>query len=333
MARPTDNIAVAGAGRMGRGIAISFAWAGYPVTLVDSEQRNVEDFARLAADTRAELAKEARLLADAGVVSPALAEKIAGRIDVVARADADAALAAADFVFEAVAEIVDVKRDTYAWLGGATDAATVLASTTSTMLSDTLADFVDGPGRFTNAHWLNPAYLMPLVEISPAAATRDDVVESLRELLERIGKVPVVCRASPGYIVSRIQALVLNEAARLVEEGVASAEDVDRAMRTGFGTRYAIFGPLEFVDWGGGDILYYASNYLGEMIDARRFVPPDVVRRNMDAGRNGMREGVGFYDWRECDLDAYRAGRLAEFAGLLGHLDLLPEDAEATSGD
>jgi len=333
MARRTDKIAVAGAGRMGRGIAISFAWAGYPVTLVDSEERQPEDFAQLAADTRDELASEATSLADAGVISPAQADDVAGRIDVVSRADAGAALTAADFVFEAVAEVVDIKRDTYAWLGSETGDTTILASTTSTMLSDTLAGFVADPGHFTNAHWLNPAYLMPLVEISPAAHTRDDVVDALRELLEHIGKVPVVCRASPGYIVSRIQALVLNEAARLVEEGVASAADVDRAMRTGFGTRYAIFGPLEFVDWGGGDILYFASNYLGEMIDSTRFAPPDVVRRNMDEGRNGMREGVGFYDWRERDLDAYRAERLAEFAGLLGHLDLLPRSAESPHGD
>lgn len=324
MTECTSNIAVVGAGRMGRGIALSFAWAGYAVTLIDSEERVPEAYDEVAATAIAELTSEARSLADAGILSYAAADEIAARIDVVARADSGAALQAADFVFEAVAEVLEIKRSTYAWLGDATGETAILASTTSTMLSDTLADCVMHPERFTNAHWLNPAYLMPLVEISPAEATKTEVVDALRTLLESIGKVPVVCRASPGYIVSRIQALVLNEAARLVEEGVASAADVDRAVRTGFGPRYTVFGPLEFVDWGGGDILYYASRYLSETIDKERFSSPRIVEDNMAAGRNGLREGQGFYDWGTIDVDAFRADRLTAFTNLLGHLDLLP---------
>lgn len=326
MAKPDTNIAVAGAGRMGRGIALSFAWAGYAVNLVDSEERAVGEFAETAATTSTELLRESRTLADAGILSYAAADEMAARVDVVARVDSGAVLEDADFVFEAVAEVPDIKRSTYAWLGEVVSDSAILASTTSTMLSDTLASYVAHPERFANAHWLNPAYLIPLVEISPAACTRADVVAALRELLESIGKVPVECRASPGYIVSRIQALVLNEAARLVEEGVASAEDVDRAIRTGFGPRYTIFGPLEFVDWGGGDILYYASRYLSETIDKERFSSPNIVEENMAAGRNGMREGQGFYDWRDIDADTYRVDRLTAFTNLLGQLDLLPAE-------
>ncbi len=330
MTEGTHNIAVVGAGRMGRGIALSFAWAGYAVALVDSEERAAEAFAETAATTVAELKREARSLADAGILTSV--DVIAARIDVVKRVDSGAVLQAADFVFEAVAEVLEIKRSTYAWLGEATSGTAILASTTSTMGSDTLAGFVAHPQRFTNAHWLNPAYLMPLVEISPAEHTRADVVDALRELLEGIGKVPVVCRASPGYIVSRIQALVLNEAARLVDEGVASAEDIDRAIRTGFGPRYTVFGPLEFIDWGGGDILYHASRYLAEAIDKKRFISPDIVEKNMAAGRTGIREGQGFYDWSGIDLDAYRADRLTAFTNLLGHLDLLPATVSGKDG-
>jgi 3-hydroxybutyryl-CoA dehydrogenase len=333
MTEPLTNIAVVGAGRMGRGIAVSFAWAGYPVALVDSEERAPEAFAELAAATRGELLAECHSLASAGIVSPTVADEIAARVDVVARAESHDCLQAAQVVFEAVAEVLEIKQSTYAWLSNAVSETAILASTTSTMLADTLAGFVTHAGRFTNAHWLNPAFLMPLVEISPAGVTRPDVVVQLRALLEDIGKVTVECRASPGYIVSRIQALVLNEAARLVEEGVASADDVDRAIRTGFGPRYTVFGPLEFIDWGGGDILYYASSYLADSIDEARFAPADIVRRNMEEGRNGMREGEGFYDWRTRDLNAYRAERLTAFAQLLGHLDLLPDKVDIADGD
>ena len=138
----------------------------------------------------------------------------------------------------------------------------IIASTTSTILVDDLSGAVEHPARFLNAHWLNPAYLIPLVEISPGAATDPAVTARMKPLLEGIGKVPVVCAATPGYIVPRIQALAMNEAARMVEEGVASAEDIDKAVRYGFGFRYAVMGLLEFIDWGGGDILYYASRYL-----------------------------------------------------------------------
>ncbi len=326
MSKVLDKIVVAGAGRMGRGIALSFAWAGRPVTLVDSELRGAGDFAALAADIEAGLADEARQLAAAGLLAAAEMPALLARIELCSRADSANRLAAADVVFEAVLELVEVKRETFAWLSERCNEAAIFASTTSTMLADTLAGFVAGPERYMNAHWLNPAYLMPLVEISPCKQAEPATVESLRALLEAVGKVPVVCKASPGYIVSRVQALLLNEAARMVAEGVAEPEDIDRAIRTGFGPRYSVFGALEFIDWGGGDILYYASNYLSETIDKTRFSPPDIVRENMASGRNGMREGQGFYDWRNIDLDQYRQARLAAFGRLLDSLGLLPAD-------
>ena len=332
MTEHTSNIVVVGVGRMGRGIALSFAWAGYAVALVDSEERVPGAFAETAATTAAELKRESRSLADAGIIPHVVADDIETRIEILARANSDATLQTADFIFEAVTEELDIKQSTYAWLGEVSSDSAILASTTSTMLADTLAGFIAHPERFTNAHWLNPAYLMPLVEISPAEHTRADVVDALRALLESVGKVPVVCRASPGYIVSRIQALVLNEAARLVAEGVASAADVDRAIRTGFGPRYTVFGPLEFIDWGGGDILYHASRYLAETIDTVRFDSPDVVRENMAAGRNGMRDGQGFYDWSNIDVDAFRADRLTALTNLLGHLELLPDAIRGKHG-
>jgi 3-hydroxybutyryl-CoA dehydrogenase len=225
-------------------------------------------------------------------------------------------------VFEGVPEVVDLKREVLAaaskWVGP----DVIIASTTSTILVDDLSDGVEHRERFLNVHWLNPAYLIPLVEISPGAATDGAVVARVKALLEGIGKVPVVCAATPGFIVPRIQALAMNEAARMVEEGVASAEDIDKAIRYGFGFRYAVLGLLEFIDWGGGDILFYASRYLEGALGSDRYRAPDVISRNMRDGRIGLRTGAGFLDYSGLDVDAYREQRLAALVDLLRHFGL-----------
>ncbi len=194
-----------------------------------------------------------------------------------------------------------------------------------------LAELIAGPGRFVNAHWLNPAFLIPLVEVSPGPETADETVSALTALLKAVGKVPVVCAARPGYIVPRLQAVAMNEAARMVEEGVASAEDIDTAIRVGFGIRYAVLGLLEFVDFGGGDILYYASRHLKEALGSERYEMPEIVRRNMEEGKLGLATGEGFYDFRGLDAQAYRRDKLANFVRLLEHLKLMPAPGGETS--
>ena len=134
--------------------------------------------------------------------------------------------------------------------------------------------------------------------------------------------MPVVCAASPGYIVPRIQALAMNEAARMVEEGVASPEDLDKAIKYGFGFRFAVLGLLEFIDWGGGDILYYASKYMTGALNNDRYAAPDIIGRNMAEGKIGLRTGEGFLNYEGLDVDAYREGRLSAFVDLLKHFQL-----------
>jgi 3-hydroxybutyryl-CoA dehydrogenase len=321
---PNCRIAVVGAGRMGRGISLSFAFSGYAVQLCDSEERSAGDFSALAESVQQEIDTELDFLQQLQLVSPAQAGEIARRITVVSRPEAVQPLGDADFVFEAVAEVLDIKASTYRWLNTVVSDGAVIGSTTSTMLVDTLAEFVALPQRFLNTHWLNPALLMPLVEMSPGCESGEQEVASMKALLEGIGKLPVICAASPGYIVPRIQALAMTEAARCVEEGVASAEDVDKAIRVGFGVRYAVLGLLEFIDWGGGDIVYYATRYLADNLDDKRFSVPDVIETNMREQRNGIRDGQGFYDYRQRDVDAYRRERLGDFVKLLQHLALLP---------
>ena len=319
-ARP--SIACLGAGRMGRGIAVAFAYAGHATTLIDVKPRSAEAFATLEADALGEVSKTLASLARFGLLTENDAKTIIDRVSVVPANGMAAALAGAGIVFEGVPEVVDLKREVLAAASKCVEPDIVIASTTSTILVDDLSGSVEHPGRFLNVHWLNPAYLIPLVEISPGAATDRAVIAKVKTLLEGIGKVPVVCAATPGFIVPRIQALAMNEAARMVEEGVASAEDIDRAIRYGFGFRYAVLGLLEFIDWGGGDILYYASRYLEGALHSDRYRAPEVISNNMRDGRIGMRTGAGFLDYSGLDVDAYREQRIAAMVELLRHFGL-----------
>jgi 3-hydroxybutyryl-CoA dehydrogenase len=307
---------------MGRGIAVVFAYAGHPVTIVDFKPRAAEASAALASEAMDEVRGTLASLARLGLFDEGKVAVIAARVNVVPAQDAQAALSSAHVIFEGLPEVLELKRDALARAAALAGAEPIIASTTSTILVDDLSGAVAHPERFLNAHWLNPAYLVPLVELSPGKRTSGEVTARLKTLLEAIGKVPVVCAPRPGYIVPRIQALAMNEAARMVEEGVATAEEIDRAIKYGFGFRFAVLGLLEFIDWGGGDILYYASRYLTKALDSERYAAPAIVERNMQEGRIGLRTGQGFLDYANLDVDAYRRERLAAFVAMLGQLGL-----------
>ena len=322
MSRNLATIACLGAGRMGRGIAVAFAYAGHAVTMIDVKPRTAEQFATLEAEALGEVRKTLASLSRFGLLGEKDAAVVMAQVSVAAAPDMASALAGAGIVFEGVPEVVELKREVLATASKCVGPDAIIASTTSTILVDDISGAVERPQRFLNVHWLNPAYLIPLVEISPGAATDPAVIAEVKALLEGIGKKPVVCAATPGFIVPRIQALAMNEAARMVEEGVASAEDIDNAIRYGFGFRYAILGLLEFIDWGGGDILYYASRYLEGALGSDRYAAPEVIARNMHEGRIGMRTGAGFLDYSGLDIDAHREQRLAAMVDLLRHFGL-----------
>jgi 3-hydroxybutyryl-CoA dehydrogenase len=315
-------IACLGAGRMGRGIAVAFAYAGHAVTMIDMKARPAEQFAKLKNEALEEVRKTMASLSRFGLLQEADVDTVIARVSVLPTDDSATALADAGTVFEGVPEVLELKRKVLAAASKHVSPEVIIASTTSTILVDDLSGSVERPNRFLNVHWLNPAYLIPLVEISPGKSTDPSIVAQIKVLLEGIGKVPVVCAATPGFIVPRIQALAMNEAARMVEEGVASAEDIDKAIRYGFGFRYAVLGLLEFIDWGGGDILYYASRYLEGALGSDRYRAPEVISKNMKDGRIGLRTRAGFLDYSDLDIDAYRERRLAALVDMLHHSGL-----------
>jgi len=324
------RFAAVGAGRMGRGIAIAFAYAGHRIALIDLRPRDPVAWQRLQDEARAEIAASLQALTQLGAMDAAQVDSIANRVLLLGAADAPAALARAQLVFEGVPETLQAKREAFEVLNRHCPEDAVLTSTTSSILVTQLAGLVHRPERFLNMHWLNPAYLIPVVELSCHAGTDVEVLERTKETMSAIGKLPVVCGPTPGYIVPRLQALIMNEAARMVEEGAATAEEIDKATRYGLGLRFAALGVVEFIDFGGCDILHHASREMSASIDAARYAAPGIVSQMMAQGRLGLKSGSGFYDYDGLDVDAYRRDVLGRTLGMLRHAGLWRPPAEET---
>ena len=319
-----QHTAVVGAGRMGKAIAIAFAYAGLQVKLIDAKERSVDDFVQYQRQVEQDIAQELMLLSQIQFIQPEQTSAIQANIQVIEKSASIQYLKQCDLVLEGVPEKLLVKQDIFAWLDQHIAPDCIVASTTSTFLVTEIAKMLSSPERVINAHWLNPAYLIPLVELSRSEQTSDQTVLALKSFLTSIGKVAVVCNAKAGYIVPRIQALAMNEAARMVAEGVASAEDIDIAIRTGFGLRFSVLGLLEFIDWGGGDILYYASQYLEREL-GERYSTAEIVVENMRNGRNGLREQQGFYQYEGLDISAYKQQVLQTFLNRIEASGLKPK--------
>ena len=316
------RFAAVGAGRMGRGIAIAFAYAGHRIALIDLRQRTPEAWAALRGEVETEIRASLQGLAQLGTLQPDQIDAVAARVQLVDASGAPAALAAAELLFEGVPETMQAKREAFDWMNQYCDDNAILTSTTSSILVTQLAGLVKRPERFLNMHWLNPAYIIPVVELSTHPALAPEVLARTKALMESIGKLPVVCGPTPGYIVPRLQALIMNEAARMVDEGVATAEEIDKATRFGMGLRFAAIGVVEFIDFGGADILHHASREMAQSIDAARYTAPPVVGRMFEEGRLGLKTASGFYDYAGRDLPAYRHDVLARVLALLKHAGL-----------
>jgi len=302
-----DAVAVIGPGRMGRQIALTCALGGCRVLLVDLKSR--ADAREALADARREIARDLRLMAEEDVVKPT---EVAAALDRIEDRTDLTGLAACGFVQEALPELIDLKRATFAALPGRLAADAIVASTSSTISPKHLADAAPDPTRFLVAHWLNPAHVIPLVEIVPGAATAPDVVDRTIAFFERLGKTPVRCADSPGFIVPRLQILLMNEAVRLVEQGVASPADVDRAIRAGLGFRYAGIGVFEFIDWGGVDILYRASEFMARTTGDERYRTPPLVAEKMQRNELGPKTGRGFFDYRGHRREAFETEKMRQ---------------------
>ncbi len=282
--RLVGPVAVVGAGTMGHGIAHVCAMAGFDTRLydVDAEVRG-RALDRIAAnlDRGVELGK-----VDAEARSGALA-RLRGT------GDAAEACAGADVVVEAVPEDLDLKRRVLSELAAHVEPTAVLASNTSSLSITAIAEGVPGPERVVGLHFFNPVHIMALVEVVRGDRTTERVVEAARDFSARLGKEPIVVRDSPGFASSRLGVFIGLEAIRMVEEGVASPQDIDRAMELGY--RHPM-GPLRLTDLVGLDVRLGIARYLHAEL-GERFRPPALLERMVEEGRLGKKSGQGFYNW------------------------------------
>jgi 3-hydroxybutyryl-CoA dehydrogenase len=301
------RIAILGPGRIARPIAITFALGGWMVRLVDLKPRTAAETDALFAEAWREMRRDLALMAEEGVIEPGAIEPALQRIEACSGLES---VRNCRFVQEALPEQRELKRELFAKLGTYLDEDAIVASTSSTMSPSHLADTIARPERFLVAHWLNPAHVIPLVEVVPGPATAESVVAETITILEQLGKTPIRCADSPGFIGPRMQVLLMNEAVRLVEQGVASPEDVDRAIKAGIGFRYAAIGIFEFIDWGGVDILHRASHFMTQATGDDRYRTPKLVEEKIARNELGPKTGRGFFDYAGARRDEFETEKM-----------------------
>ena len=291
------RLSVVGAGLMGHGIAQEFAVAGYDVCL---HSRRVESLDRALSSIDSNLER----LVSLEVVTREQAFAALARIS--ATTDFDEAVDDIDFVVESVFEDLALKQQILEKLDRQCPERTILASNTSSLMPSALASGVARSDRLLVAHYINPPFLIPLVEIVPSDATSDETVQTVCDLLTGMKKRPIIVRKeTPGFVLNHLQGALLREALWLVENGVASARDVDIAIKSSIGRRWAVAGIFEVFDIAGWDIVSsIASSVLPHLASTTEVSP--ILREKVERGELGMKTGKGFYEWTPETADALR---------------------------
>ena len=296
-AEDISRIGVIGAGLMGQGIALNFALGGFDVYLNDTTDESLEK-ALENIDISLGTMKSVGLADEAGAAavpsrihtSTSLAETVA---DV-------------DFVVEAVFEDMDVKHDVFARLDELSPPRTILSSNTSSFMSSQLAPATNRPDKVVVANWWNPPFLLPLIEVVRGPETSDETIDTTAALFTRLGKRPVVLqKESLGFIGNRMQFALLREAISIVQQGIATPQDVDEVVKTSFGRRLAVAGPFEVFDLAGWDTISHIIDQLFPVIESSPDSPA-LIEDKVKRGELGVKSGAGFYPWRDEDVTAFR---------------------------
>jgi len=286
-AEEVRQVAVVGSGTMGRGIAQVAAMAGYRVRLFDAQPGRAKSALESIRETleqgvaRGKVARESM-----GAVLSLLA--VSETLEDVSQE--------ADLVVEAIPEILALKEALFKNLGGLCRESALLASNTSSLSVTRLARAASRPERVVGLHFFNPPHLMRLVEVVRAATSCDAAVETALGVVRKMGKEAIVVRDSPGFATSRLGVALGLEAMRMVEEGVASPESIDKAMELGYGHP---MGPLRVSDLVGLDVRLAIAKTLHQELGAAHFAPPSILVEKVREGKLGKKSGEGFYRWEK----------------------------------
>jgi 3-hydroxybutyryl-CoA dehydrogenase len=286
-ANDVRKVTVLGAGLMGSGIAQVCAQAGMSVVMRDIKDEFVDKGLKGIKEGLEKAVSKGKLKredADATIT------RIEGTTDLAK------AVSEADLVIEAIPEDMKLKRDVYREVTRNAKEDVVVASNTSTLSVTEMATNVTRPENFVGLHFFNPAPIMKLIEIVKGKKTSDETVKFARDFANRIGKTPVVCIDSPGFIANRIALPLMNEAILALEEGVATKEDIDTALKLGYNHP---MGPFELADLVGLDTLLHSIRSVGDKMKSPRWKAPKLLEQMVKEGKLGRKTGKGFYDYTQ----------------------------------
>ena len=278
------SLAVLGAGQMGAGIAQVAACAGYPVIMIDIQQKFVDRGIKTIEKSLSKLVSKGRMTQEESDSAMALVSTSLSREDA----------ADADLVIEAIPEVPELKFSAFRELDSICKESAILASNTSSISINEIADSTNRPDRVIGMHFMNPVPIMKLVEIINGRQTDPDVTSAIMIASERMGKTPLQCNDSPGFISNRILCPMLNEAILAFEEGVAEPEAIDGIMKLGMNHP---IGPLALTDLIGLDTVLHIMNVLHEGLKDDKYAPAPLLVRMVSEGKIGRKSGQGFYKY------------------------------------
>ncbi|MFF2457726.1 3-hydroxyacyl-CoA dehydrogenase family protein [Peribacillus simplex] len=282
------KITIIGSGVMGSGIAQSFAVSGYLVTINDIKEE-------LLHHAQNRISENLSLLIEEGAMTDQ--EKQDALANITYSVDLEGAVRDADFIIEAIPEVIELKLNLYQQMEGIIKPDAIVASNTSTFPISQLmvkASFAD---RMVITHFFNPGHLVPLVEIVQHDETKPEIVKTTMDLMRRIGKSPILLKKEiAGFIANRLQTALMREAFYLLKEGVADAEDIDTAITAGPGFRWAFTGPIEIADFGGLDTWQRVFDNVSPVLDQSKEAP-DLIRDLVAKGKLGTKSGEGIFTY------------------------------------
>jgi 3-hydroxyacyl-CoA dehydrogenase len=308
------KVAVIGTGTMGPGIAQVLAQHEIEVQIFDIDPEQLKK-------ARETLGANLNLMEQAGMLSGTGAADARNRIqDAASLTDA---VRDADLVIEVIPEVMDLKARLLSELDEICGPDTILASNTSGLSITKMAQATQRPEKVVGMHWWNPPIIIPVIEIVKGESTGEDVLQTIDNLIRKIGKVPVLVKKDvPGFLGNRLQYALMREAIALLNEGVASAEDIDTMIKAGIGFKFPVMGPLETIDMAGLDIYYRVSQYLNKDLDKSDGAAP-IVAKMVEQGDLGLKSGKGFYDYSNQDIKALMGGRIQKLLLLLKDMEFV----------